>query len=160
MVPAEAAGGASPLPSHITPARVGAMWFCVGSVVGPVIGFTSRGVTMNISSLWSFWNSVDRNSAPMTGTSPRPGNLSSDEVRLFLIRPATMKLCPSRSCTVVSTRLVVMEGRIAVAPIDGGEGGARLLELGGLETLQVDARAVQHRGRELQAGAKLLLPPG
>ena len=53
----------------------------------------------------------------MTGTSPRPGNLLSASVTLFLIRPATTKLWPSPSCTVVSTRRVVIDGRIAVTPL-------------------------------------------
>ena len=69
---------------------------------------------MKTSSERSVWKSVLRNSAPRTGTSPRPGRALILLVTLFLIKPPMAKLWPSNSCTVVVARRVVNEGRMAV----------------------------------------------
>src|SRR5450830_1390514 len=69
---------------------------------------------MKTSSERSVWKSVLRNSAPSTGTSPRPGRALILLVTLFLIKPPMAKLWPSSRCTVVVARRVVNEGRMAV----------------------------------------------
>ena len=51
-----------------------------------------------------------RNSAPISGISPRMGKALMFAVRLFLMRPPIAKLCPSASCTVVDALRVVLYG--------------------------------------------------
>ena len=70
----------------------------------------------NTSSERSVWNSVLRNKAPSTGSSPRKGKALMLVVVLFLISPPIAKLWPSISCTVVSALREVNEGSTALMP--------------------------------------------
>src|SRR3989344_8823908 len=73
-------------------------------------GFTRYGVTTITSSVSPLRKLDDLNRLPSTGTSPRPGALSTRFCELLLSRPAIMKLSPDPSSTVVSARRTVSAG--------------------------------------------------
>ncbi|MCY1185251.1 hypothetical protein D9M73_260130 [compost metagenome] len=53
-----------------------------------------------------------RKNAPRIGTSPRPGNLLTDEVLVELIKPLITKLSPSAREILVSVRRTLNPGTI------------------------------------------------
>ena len=74
------------------------------------VGATTCGVTMTTSSVCCRWYLVDRNSMPITGTSPRIGTASVVADIVSFISPARAKLWPSASSTVVLTFRLVSPG--------------------------------------------------
>ena len=116
----------------------------------PVVGLTITGVTMMTSSVWPRLKLFERNSAPSTGTVPRPGIFEAFCDEQFCISPAIAKLWPLARSTVVSARRVLSDGTwFAVTT-----GEVELADLG--RDLQADAVAVDHRRREVQPDAEVL----
>ena len=68
------------------------------------------GVITITSSVSFRWNRLERNKVPSTGTSPRPGTLSTPVRLVFWSKPAIAKDCPLPSSTVVSARLTDSAG--------------------------------------------------
>src|SRR5882762_10145074 len=79
-----------------------ALW--IAATFDSVCASIERGVTMTTSSVRSFWNSLDRNKFPSTGTSFKPGIPLTAVEPLFLSKPEITSVSFSFRLTSVSVR--------------------------------------------------------
>lgn len=77
---------------------------------GDWVGCERYGVIRITSSVSSRWKRVERNNAPSTGRSPRPGRRSTSSCSRRWNRPAIAMVCPLAISTLASARRVMKDG--------------------------------------------------